>query len=38
MYYGGVGRHLVNAAGHLVAAADLRREGAVRLVEGPSQA
>ena len=38
MYYGGVGATLVSADGRLVAAADPRREGAVRLVEGPSQA
>ncbi len=36
MYYGGVGATLVDADGHLVAAADPRREGAVRLVEGLS--
>ena len=35
MYYGGVGATVVNAEGQLVAAADPRREGAVRLVEGP---
>jgi gamma-glutamyltranspeptidase/glutathione hydrolase len=35
MYYGGVGATLLRADGHLVAAADPRREGAVRLVEGP---
>ncbi len=34
MYYGGVGATVVTADGHLVAAADPRREGAVRLVEG----
>ncbi len=38
MYYGGVGATLVGADGHLVAAADPRREGAVRLVEGLSGA
>jgi gamma-glutamyltranspeptidase/glutathione hydrolase len=38
MYYGGVGATLVDADGHLVAAADPRREGAVRLVEGLSPA
>jgi gamma-glutamyltranspeptidase/glutathione hydrolase len=38
MYYGGVGATLVDADGHLDAAADPRRAGAVRLVEGPSQA
>ena len=38
MYFGGVGATLVNADGHLVAAADPRREGAVRLVEGSAQA
>jgi gamma-glutamyltranspeptidase/glutathione hydrolase len=38
MYYGGVGVTLIDADGHLVAAADPRREGAVRLVEGPSPA
>jgi len=38
MYFGGVGATLVNPAGHLVAAADPRREGAVRLVEGSAQA
>lgn len=32
MYYGGVGATLVHPDGHLVAAADPRREGAVRLV------
>jgi gamma-glutamyltranspeptidase/glutathione hydrolase len=32
MYYGGVGATLVRPDGHLVAAADPRREGAVRLV------
>jgi gamma-glutamyltranspeptidase/glutathione hydrolase len=32
MYFGGVGAALVDAAGHLVAAADPRREGAVRIV------
>ncbi|MDO9456591.1 gamma-glutamyltransferase [Nocardioides sp.] len=32
MYFGGVGAALVGADGHLVAAADPRREGAVRLV------
>ena len=32
MYYGGVGATLVRADGHLVAAADPRREGAVRIV------
>jgi gamma-glutamyltranspeptidase/glutathione hydrolase len=32
MYYGGVGATLVGADGHLVAAADPRRDGAVRLV------
>ncbi len=32
MYYGGVGATLVRADGHLVAAADPRRDGAVRLV------
>jgi gamma-glutamyltranspeptidase/glutathione hydrolase len=34
MYYGGVGAALVRADGHLVAAADPRREGAVRLIGG----
>ncbi len=34
MYYGGVGAALVRADGHLVAAADPRREGAVRIVGG----
>ncbi len=38
MYYGGVGATLVDAKGHLVAAADPRREGAVRLVGGPAAA
>jgi len=38
MYYGGVGVTLVTSDGHLVAAADPRREGAVRLVEGPAPA
>src|SRR3954469_4051234 len=38
MYYGGVGFTLVTSDGHLVAAADPRREGAVRLVEGPAPA
>jgi gamma-glutamyltranspeptidase/glutathione hydrolase len=38
MYFGGVGATLVDADGHLVAAADPRREGAVRLVEGSAQA
>jgi gamma-glutamyltranspeptidase/glutathione hydrolase len=32
MYFGGVGATLVRADGHLVAAADPRRDGAVRLV------
>jgi gamma-glutamyltranspeptidase/glutathione hydrolase len=32
MYYGGVGATLVRADGHLAAAADPRRDGAVRLV------
>jgi gamma-glutamyltranspeptidase/glutathione hydrolase len=32
MYYGGVGAALVRPDGHLVAAADPRREGAVRIV------
>lgn len=32
MYYGGVGATIVRPDGHLVAAADPRREGAVRLV------
>jgi gamma-glutamyltranspeptidase/glutathione hydrolase len=32
MYYGGVGATLVHPDGHLIAAADPRREGAVRLV------
>lgn len=32
MYYGGVGAALTRADGHLVAAADPRRDGAVRLV------
>jgi gamma-glutamyltranspeptidase/glutathione hydrolase len=32
MYFGGVGATLVTAEGHLVAAADPRREGAVRVV------
>ena len=32
MYYGGVGATLVTADGQLVAAADPRREGAVRIV------
>ncbi len=36
MYYGGVGATLVDGNGRLVAAADPRREGAVRLVEGPA--
>ncbi len=36
MYYGGVGATLVRPDGHLVAAADPRREGAVRLVRNPS--
>ncbi len=35
MYYGGVGVTMVDGGGHLVAAADPRREGAVRLVDGP---
>jgi gamma-glutamyltranspeptidase/glutathione hydrolase len=34
MYYGGVGVTLVGADGHLEAAADPRRDGAVRLVGG----
>jgi gamma-glutamyltranspeptidase/glutathione hydrolase len=34
MYYGGVGATLAQLDGHLVAAADPRREGAVRLVRG----
>jgi len=34
MYYGGVGATLAKPDGHLVAAADPRREGAVRLVRG----
>ena len=34
MYYGGVGATLAQPDGHLVAAADPRREGAVRLVRG----
>jgi gamma-glutamyltranspeptidase / glutathione hydrolase len=34
MYYGGVGATLVRPDGHLVAAADPRRDGAVRLVRG----
>ena len=38
MYYGGVGATLVDGNGRLVAAADPRREGAVRLVEGPPPA
>ena len=33
MYFGGVGATLVTAEGQLAAAADPRREGAVRLVE-----
>jgi gamma-glutamyltranspeptidase/glutathione hydrolase len=36
MYYGGVGATLVEADGHLVAAADPRRDGAVRLVHSTS--
>ncbi|HYO39758.1 MAG TPA: gamma-glutamyltransferase [Nocardioidaceae bacterium] len=36
MYYGGVGATLAQADGHLVAAADPRRDGAVRLVHGPA--
>jgi gamma-glutamyltranspeptidase / glutathione hydrolase len=37
MYYGGVGAALAGADGHLVAAADPRREGAVRTVRhGPA--
>ena len=38
MYFGGVGATLATADGHLVAAADPRREGAVRLVERSVQA
>ena len=38
MYYGGVGVTVVDAAGQLTAAADPRREGAVRLVEGAAPA
>ena len=38
MYFGGVGATLVGSDGRLVAAADPRREGAVRLVEGLPQA
>jgi gamma-glutamyltranspeptidase / glutathione hydrolase len=34
MYYGGVGATLVQTDGHLLAAADPRRDGAVRLVRG----
>ncbi len=34
MYYGGVGAALVHADGRLEAAADPRRDGAVRLVHG----
>ncbi len=34
MYFGGVGATLVKADGRLVAAADTRRAGAVRIVEG----
>jgi gamma-glutamyltranspeptidase/glutathione hydrolase len=34
MYFGGVGATLCDAGGRLTAAADPRREGAVRLVEG----
>lgn len=36
MYYGGVAATLRRADGHLVAAADPRRDGAVRLVHGPT--
>ncbi|MRJ76319.1 gamma-glutamyltransferase [Aeromicrobium sp. SMF47] len=36
MYYGGVGATLRRPDGHLVAAADPRRDGAVRLVHGPA--
>jgi gamma-glutamyltranspeptidase/glutathione hydrolase len=35
MYFGGVGAAVVGADGRLSAAADPRREGAVRLVTGP---
>lgn len=35
MYFGGVGAALVGADGHLVAAADPRREGAVRILPAP---
>lgn len=38
MYYGGVGAALVHPDRHLVAAADPRREGAVRLVRAPAAA
>jgi gamma-glutamyltranspeptidase / glutathione hydrolase len=34
MYYGGVGATIARSDGHLVAAADPRRDGAVRLVRG----
>ncbi len=34
MYYGGVGATLLRPDGHLVAAADPRRDGAVRIVRG----
>ncbi|WP_341927269.1 gamma-glutamyltransferase [Nocardioides psychrotolerans] len=37
MYFGGVGATLVRPDGSLDAAADPRREGAVRLVRGPAQ-
>ncbi|MET1038832.1 MAG: gamma-glutamyltransferase [Aeromicrobium sp.] len=36
MYYGGVAATLRDASGHMVAAADPRRDGAVRLVHGPA--
>jgi gamma-glutamyltranspeptidase/glutathione hydrolase len=38
MYFGGVGATVVGADGRLAAAADPRREGAVRVTEGPLHA
>ncbi len=38
MYFGGVGATLLRSDGHLVAAADPRRDGAVRLVRRPAGA
>ncbi|MET1062012.1 MAG: gamma-glutamyltransferase [Aeromicrobium sp.] len=37
MFYGGVGATLRRHDGHMVAAADPRRDGAVRLVHGPTR-